>query len=61
MSTTMTHAMSTPATGIYLISPSGAVADPQSLGLARERLAGLGFNLFFHTLARAFLVGTFER
>ena len=40
----MTHAMSTPATGIYLISPSGAVADPQTLGLARERLAGLGFK-----------------
>jgi len=29
--------------GIYLISPSGAVQDPQALALARERLATLGF------------------
>ncbi|MFA7670461.1 MAG: LD-carboxypeptidase [Burkholderiaceae bacterium] len=30
--------------GIYLISPSAAVADPAALELARERLRGLGFR-----------------
>ncbi|RTZ47866.1 LD-carboxypeptidase [Candidimonas sp. SYP-B2681] len=30
--------------GIYLISPSGAVADPATLDLARERLSELGFK-----------------
>lgn len=30
--------------GIYLISPSGAVADPVALELARTRLAELGFK-----------------
>lgn len=30
--------------GIYLISPSGAVADPRTLERAVERLAGLGFK-----------------
>lgn len=30
--------------GIYLISPSGAVADPAVLELARQRLADLGFK-----------------
>ncbi|MCC2595462.1 LD-carboxypeptidase [Pusillimonas sp. MFBS29] len=30
--------------GIYLISPSGAVADPAVLDLARQRLADLGFK-----------------
>lgn len=30
--------------GIYLISPSGAVADPDTLALARERLGKLGFK-----------------
>ncbi|NYT60865.1 LD-carboxypeptidase [Alcaligenaceae bacterium] len=31
-------------TGIYLISPSGAVADPASIDLARVRLGELGFK-----------------
>ena len=30
--------------GIYLISPSGAVADPLAIELARERLGELGFK-----------------
>jgi muramoyltetrapeptide carboxypeptidase len=39
------HAHSTPSpTGIYLISPSGAVADPASIDLARHRLGELGFK-----------------
>lgn len=39
------HAGSTPTpTGIYLISPSGAVADPASIDLARKRLGELGFK-----------------
>ncbi len=37
------HAHTTPD-GIYLISPSGAVADPVSLDLARSRLSELGFK-----------------
>lgn len=32
------------SSGVYLFSPSGAVADPAALGLARERLAGMGFR-----------------
>ncbi|HWL28250.1 MAG TPA: LD-carboxypeptidase [Burkholderiaceae bacterium] len=40
-----THTHSSPApTGIYLISPSGAVADPASIELARQRLGELGFK-----------------
>ncbi|MGE4451129.1 LD-carboxypeptidase [Castellaniella sp.] len=31
--------------GIYLISPSGAVADPAALDLAAERLRALGFRV----------------
>ncbi|SAI73105.1 muramoyltetrapeptide carboxypeptidase [Bordetella trematum] len=30
--------------GIYLVSPSSAVADPATLDLARERLAAEGFK-----------------
>ncbi|NYT57621.1 LD-carboxypeptidase [Alcaligenaceae bacterium] len=37
------HQHKTPG-GIYLISPSGAVADPAVLDLARQRLADLGFK-----------------
>lgn len=33
-----------PPKGIYLISPSGAIADPATIDRARERLAGLGFK-----------------
>ncbi|MCV6905259.1 MAG: LD-carboxypeptidase, partial [Achromobacter xylosoxidans] len=32
------------ARGIYLISPSSAVRDPQTVELARERLAAQGFK-----------------
>ncbi|AEC19502.1 muramoyltetrapeptide carboxypeptidase [Pusillimonas sp. T7-7] len=37
------HSHSKPG-GIYLISPSGAVADATTLDLARQRLADLGFK-----------------
>src|SRR5690554_5349800 len=40
----MAHAHHVSPKGIYLISPSGAVADPAAVALARERLAGLGFK-----------------
>jgi len=41
----MTHAHShSLPEGIYLISPSGAVADPEAIVRARERLARLGFS-----------------
>lgn len=40
----MAHAHHASPKGIYLISPSGAVADPAAVELARERLAGLGFK-----------------
>jgi muramoyltetrapeptide carboxypeptidase len=40
----MSHAEHHSASGIYLISPSGAVADPKALDLARVRLAKLGFK-----------------
>jgi len=40
----MAHAHHVSPKGIYLISPSGAVADPAAVTLARERLAGLGFK-----------------
>lgn len=40
----MAHAHHVSPKGIYLISPSGAVADPAAVELARERLAGLGFK-----------------
>jgi muramoyltetrapeptide carboxypeptidase len=40
----MTHAAQPSATGIYLISPSGAVPDPKILDLAQARLAKLGFK-----------------
>src|SRR5690606_35507426 len=40
----MAHAHHAPPKGIYLISPSGAVADPAAVELARERLADLGFR-----------------
>jgi muramoyltetrapeptide carboxypeptidase len=40
-----THAHSDPSpAGIYLISPSGAVADPATIELACQRLAELGFK-----------------
>ena len=42
--TAMTHAAQPSATGIYLISPSGAVPDPKILDLAQARLAKLGFK-----------------
>ncbi len=38
-----THRHQTPS-GIYLISPSGAVADPKTLDKARVRLTKLGFR-----------------
>lgn len=37
------HVHATPS-GVYLISPSGAVADPASIDLARERLKKLGLR-----------------
>lgn len=40
----MPHAHHHPATGIYLISPSGAVADPAAVDTARQRLGELGFK-----------------
>jgi muramoyltetrapeptide carboxypeptidase len=40
----MTHAEPKSADGIYLISPSGAVRNPQALDVARQRLAELGFK-----------------
>ena len=40
----MSHAEHHSASGIYLISPSGAVADSKALDLARVRLAKLGFK-----------------
>lgn len=40
----MAHAHHVSPKGIYLISPSGAVADPAAVALARERLADLGFK-----------------
>ncbi|MEO6959689.1 MAG: LD-carboxypeptidase [Burkholderiaceae bacterium] len=42
--TAMTHAAHASATGIYLISPSGAVPDPKILDLAQIRLSKLGFK-----------------
>ena len=41
----MAHGHHASPKGIYLISPSGAVADPAAVELARERLAGLGFKV----------------
>ncbi len=38
------HAQHGQAGGIYLVSPSSAVADPVTLDLARERLAAEGFK-----------------
>jgi muramoyltetrapeptide carboxypeptidase len=43
-STLMNHAAHDHPEGIYLISPSGAVADPDTLTLARQRLGELGFK-----------------
>ncbi|HUH88301.1 MAG TPA: LD-carboxypeptidase, partial [Pusillimonas sp.] len=40
----MTHGRHASPKGIYLISPSGAVADPAAVELARERLKDLGFK-----------------
>ena len=40
----MAHAHRASPKGIYLISPSGAVADPAAVELARKRLAELGFK-----------------
>jgi muramoyltetrapeptide carboxypeptidase len=33
------------ASGIYVISPSGAVADPETLARAQARLSGMGFKV----------------
>lgn len=40
----MAHAHHASPQGIYLISPSGAVADPTAVERARERLGELGFK-----------------
>lgn len=40
----MTHAEHATPEGIYLISPSSAVADPQAIVRARARLSELGFK-----------------
>lgn len=40
----MAHGHHVSPKGIYLISPSGAVADPAAVQMARERLADLGFK-----------------
>lgn len=40
----MAHGHHASPKGIYLISPSGAVADPATIELARERLADLGYK-----------------
>jgi muramoyltetrapeptide carboxypeptidase len=46
------HAHGRPS-GIYLISPSGAVADPAVLALAVKRLRGLGFHVGVDRAAKA--------
>ena len=39
------HHHSPDASGIYVISPSGAVADPQTLVRAKARLGDMGFKV----------------
>jgi muramoyltetrapeptide carboxypeptidase len=47
------HAHRTPPSGLYLISPSGAVADPAPLDLAIGRLRAMGYRVAVDRAARA--------